>query len=80
MDVDPLLLVHLALFDINSPVFPDEWGASATDAGPEVRWFWGDGGTLQYGSGGTIIDTNQTFSGLHDVTINYDLQEDTYDV
>jgi hypothetical protein len=78
VDTSPAMLVRLALFSVSNPQFPTEWGASAANAGPEIRWHFN--GTLQYGSGGAINATSQTFSGIHTVTINYDLTAHTYDV
>jgi hypothetical protein len=78
VDTNPAILVRLGVFGVGNPQFPQEWSGSAANAGPEVRWSFT--GTLQYGSNGSIINTSQTFSGIHTVTINYDLQAQSYDV
>ena len=75
-DVDEL--VRLGLFGVSNPSFPYQWGNS--NAGIEI--LWNVNGMLHYGVNGAWtggIDAYST-AQFHEVTINYDLTAQTYEV
>ncbi|OHB57806.1 MAG: hypothetical protein A2Y12_17265 [Planctomycetes bacterium GWF2_42_9] len=69
--------VRLGVFGTSSPTFPAELAYASTNSGPEIQWWPGQLRRLT--TGGAVNLTAQT-AGFHNVTINYDLQTDTYDV